>query len=78
MQGKSRYHQSNEQLLRENDIIEAAKKNPERFAPIYTKYHEQIYRYVYQRMDSKDEADDVTQQIFIKAITKLEKYKFRF
>jgi RNA polymerase sigma-70 factor (ECF subfamily) len=77
MQGKSRYHQSNEQLLRENDVIEAAKKNPERFAPIYTKYHEQIYRYVYQRMDSKDEADDVTQLIFIKAITKLEKYQFR-
>jgi RNA polymerase sigma-70 factor (ECF subfamily) len=64
-------------LLRENDIIEAAKKNPQRFEPIYKKYHEQIFRYVYQRMDSKDVAHDVTSQIFIKAITKLHKYEFR-
>jgi RNA polymerase sigma-70 factor (ECF subfamily) len=77
MQGTSKYHQSNEQLLRENDIIEAAKKNPQRFEPIYKKYHEQIFRYVYQRMDSKDQAHDVTSQIFIKAITKLHKYEFR-
>lgn len=77
MQGTSKYHQSNEQLLRENDIIEASKKNPERFAPIYKKYYEQIFRYVYQRMDSKDQAHDVTSQIFIKAITKLHKYQFQ-
>lgn len=77
MQGTSKYHQSNEQLLRENDIIEAAKKNPQRFEPIYKKYHEQIFRYVYQRMDNKDQAHDVTSQIFIKAITKLHKYEFR-
>jgi RNA polymerase sigma-70 factor (ECF subfamily) len=77
MQGTSKYHQSNEQLLRENDIIEAAKKNPQRFEPIYKKYHEQIFRYVYQRMDDKDQAYDVTSQVFLKAITKLHKYQFQ-
>lgn len=73
----SKYHQTSEQLLRENDIIEAAKKNPERFEPIYKKYHEQIFRYVYQRMDDIETAHDVTSQIFLKAITKLDKYEFR-
>lgn len=73
----SKYHQTSEQLLRENEIIEAAKKNPERFEPIYKKYHEQIFRYVYQRMDDMDQAFDVTSQIFLKAITKLNKYEFR-
>jgi RNA polymerase sigma-70 factor (ECF subfamily) len=73
----SKYHQTSEQLLRENDIIEAAKKNPERFEPIYKKYHEQIFRYVYQRMDDREQAFDVTSQIFLKAITKLHKYEFR-
>lgn len=79
MQGNvnSKYHQTSEQLLRENEIIEAAKKNPERFEPIYKKYHEQIFRYVYQRMDDKEMAHDVTSQIFLKAITKLHKYEFR-
>lgn len=73
----SKYHQTSEQLLRENEIIEAAKKNPERFEPIYKKYHEQIFRYVYQRMDDQEQAFDVTSQIFLKAITKLHKYEFR-
>lgn len=73
----SKYHQTSEQLLRENAIIEAAKKNPERFEPIYKKYHEQIFRYVYQRMDDIETAHDVTSQIFLKAITKLDKYEFR-
>lgn len=73
----SKYHQTSEQLLRENEIIEAAKKNPERFEPIYRKYHEQIFRYVYQRMDDQEQAFDVTSQIFLKAITKLHKYEFR-
>lgn len=77
MQGTSKYHQSNEQLLRENEIIEAAKKNPQRFEPIYKKYHEQIFRYVYQRMEDKEQAFDVTSQVFLKAITKLHKYEFK-
>ncbi len=77
MQGTSKYHQSNEQLLSENEIIEAAKKNSKRFEPIYKKYHEQIFRYVYQRMDDKEQAFDVTSQVFLKAITKLHKYEFK-
>jgi len=77
MQVKSRYHQTQEALLRENDIIEAAKKNPKRFEPIYTKYHEQIFRYVYQRMDSEAQAYDITSQVFLKALTKLHKYEFK-
>ncbi|MCB9198604.1 MAG: sigma-70 family RNA polymerase sigma factor [Flavobacteriales bacterium] len=77
MNKTSKYHQTSEQLLRENEIIEAAKKNPERFEPIYKKYHEQIFRYVYQRMDDQEQAFDVTSQIFLKAITKLHKYEFR-
>ena len=49
-------------------IIEAAKTDPNRFAPLYNKYYKQIFNYVYQRMDSKDAAFDVTGQVFLKAL----------
>jgi len=71
------FHHTDQQLNDELAIIEAAKSDPARFAPLYNKYYKQIFNYVYQRMDSKDAAFDVTGQVFLKALTNLEKYSFR-
>lgn len=71
------YHQTHEKLHEELSWITSAKKDPERFGPLYQKYHEQIFRYVYQRMDDKELAFDVTSQVFIKAISNLNKYEYR-
>lgn len=71
------FHQSNEQLNEELIIIEAAKLNPEKFAPLYTKYYKQIFNYVYQRMDSKDNAFDITAQVFLKALSNLNRYEYK-
>ncbi|NVK63753.1 MAG: sigma-70 family RNA polymerase sigma factor [Flavobacteriales bacterium] len=71
------YHQTKSTLLQERDWISEAKKDPEKFGPLYTKYHEQIFRYVYQRMDDQEQAFDVTSQVFIKALSNLHKYEFR-
>jgi RNA polymerase sigma-70 factor, ECF subfamily len=77
MQGKSIYHQSQNQLLSENDIVEAAKKDPKQFVVLYTKYYEQIFRYIHQRMDDKEMAFDITSQVFLKAMINLPKYKYK-
>lgn len=71
------FHQTNHQLNEELIIINAAKLNPERFAPLYNKYYKQIFSYVYQRLDSKDTAFDITGQVFLKALTNLQKYEFK-
>lgn len=71
------YHQSSDKLNQELDWIMAAKKDPESFGPLYRKYHEQIFRYIYQRMDDKDLAFDVTSQVFIKALKNLHKFEYR-
>ncbi len=71
------FHHTGEQLNEELIIIEAAKLNPEQFAPLYEKYYKQIFNYVYQRMDSKDSAYDVTGQVFLKALSNLHKYQFK-
>ncbi len=71
------YHQSKQSITDEFTLITNAKKDPERFGPLYEKYHAQIFRYVYQRMDDQELAFDVTSQVFIKALSNLHKYEYR-
>lgn len=77
MSFNSRYHATAEQMNAEQVQVEAAKKDPNFFGPLYNKYYKQIFAYVYQRMDDKDTAFDVTAQVFLKALTNLHKYEFK-
>ncbi|MDI1353524.1 MAG: sigma-70 family RNA polymerase sigma factor [bacterium] len=71
------FHHSDQQLKEELMVIEAAKLDPEQFGTLYEKYYKQIFNYVYQRMDSKDAAFDITGQVFLKAMTNLQKYEYK-
>lgn len=71
------YHHTEAQLEEELRWIEAAKAKPEDFRPLYEKYYKPIFSYLYQRMNSKDSAFDLTSQVFLKALTHLHKYEFR-
>lgn len=77
MSHTSRYHHTAAQLQEEQLIIEAAKSNPDHFAPLYDKYYKQIFGYLYQRMDDKETAFDLTAQVFLKALTNLNRYEFK-
>jgi len=57
--------------------IEIAKKDPRQFAPLYKKYHEAIFRYVYKRVDDEETAYDITSCVFVKALASLPKYEYR-
>jgi len=71
------YHHTSDHLHEELEWIRRAKLNPQDFAPLYKKYHEQIFRYIYQRMNNEELAFDITSQVFMKAIRKLHTYEFR-
>jgi RNA polymerase sigma-70 factor (ECF subfamily) len=73
----SKYHATQTDLVNEQAVVEAAKKDPAKFAVLYDKYYEQIFRYIYQRSDDKEQAFDATQQVFIKAMESIHKYEFR-
>lgn len=73
----SSYHKTKSQIDEEAQQVEAAKANPESFGVLYEKYHEQIFRYAYQRTGDKEVSFDVTSQIFLKAMTNLHKYESR-
>jgi len=71
------YHQTNQRIEEELDWIRRAQRDPESFGPLYKKYHEQIFRYIYQRMDDEETAFDVTSQVFLKALNNLHRYEYR-
>lgn len=77
MSYNSRYHHTDVQLQEEHLIIEAAKADPNQFAPLYDKYYKQIFGYLYQRMEDKDTAFDLTSQVFLKALTNIGRYEFK-
>ncbi len=71
------YHKSDTELEEEYKCIEASKKDPTQFENLYNRYHEDIFRYVYQRLDSKEMAFDITQQVFMKALANIKRYQFK-
>jgi RNA polymerase sigma-70 factor (ECF subfamily) len=77
MNTASKYHATNQQMDAEFKLIEAAKLDINRFGPLYDKYYKQIFNYLYQRLDDKETAFDVTSQVFLKAMTNLSKYQFK-
>ncbi|MDC3352120.1 RNA polymerase sigma factor [Crocinitomicaceae bacterium] len=71
------YHHTEDKLLKELKWIKYAQKDPRGFEPLYSKYYEQILRYIYQRIDDKDTAYDITSQVFLKALNNIHKYEYR-
>lgn len=71
------YHQTTQNMQEELLQIEKAKANPMEFGPIYTRYYDQIFRYVNQRINDEEISFDVTAQVFIKAMNNITKYEFR-
>ena len=73
----SAYHKTRADILEEEQVIAAANRDPKHFEPLYRSYYEPIFRFVYKRLDSMDQAQDVTSQVFLKALTNLKKYQSR-
>lgn len=64
--------------LSEKELIVLAKKDSSYFGPLYNKYFDQIFRFVFKRLGGmEDTAGDITQQTFIKAMANMERYEDR-
>ena len=57
--------------------IAEAKKDLQFFEPIYNKYYEVIFRYIYRKTDDEDLAADLTSKVFMNAMHSLDKFEFR-
>lgn len=57
--------------------IAAARDDPRAFAPLYDRYAVPIYRFCFRKVGDPDVANDLTAQIFVRAIERLDRYKPR-
>ncbi len=63
-------------LRAESELIERAKTDPDAFGELYERYIERIYNYVYFRVGSVHDAEDLTARVFLKALNNLSRYRF--
>lgn len=61
----------------EEEWIAAARHDPQAFAPLYDRYAVAIYRFCYRKVGDPDIANDLTAQVFVKAIERLDRYRPR-
>jgi len=66
-----------ERKAEERRLIEAAQSDPARFADVYENYFELVYAYVARRARNRDEAEDLTGEVFRKALASLPRFKWR-
>jgi RNA polymerase sigma-70 factor, ECF subfamily len=71
------FHQTEVQITEDQAVVELSLKDMSHFSALYEKYYENILRYVYQRVSTKEEAIDITAQVFLNAMVNLKKYSFR-
>ncbi|MFY9610833.1 MAG: sigma-70 family RNA polymerase sigma factor [Blastocatellia bacterium] len=58
-------------------LIEAAQKNPARFAEIYENNFDLVYGFIARRVGSRDVAEDLTSDVFHKALAGLPRFEWR-
>jgi len=52
----------------ENLVRRAQQQNEEAFTQLYEEYFDKIYRYITLKIGNQTEAEDLTQQVFVKAL----------
>jgi len=61
----------------ENLVRQAIDGNQFAFTQLYDEHFDKVYRYIYFRVNSKAEAEDLTQEVFLKALQSISSYKWR-
>jgi len=56
-------------------LVKAAKRDPQAFTALYQRYVNRIYRYIYSRVSSKADVEDLTAQVFLEALEGLRSYR---
>jgi len=65
-------------VLDEKSVVQRAKQNdPNAFAELYEEYFDKIYRYIAIKIGDKAEAEDMTQQVFLKALQSISTFKWK-
>jgi len=58
-------------------LIEAAQRDPARFAELYENHFERVYAYVVRRVGNRAETEDLTAEVFHHALANLKRFEWR-
>ncbi len=58
-------------------LVEAAQKDPARFAELYEVNFERVYAFIAWRIGDRDAAEDLTSEVFHKALANLRRFEWR-
>ncbi|HEY2379578.1 MAG TPA: sigma-70 family RNA polymerase sigma factor [Terriglobia bacterium] len=64
-------------MEQERLLIEAAQKDPSRFADLYETHFERVYAFVVRRVQDRHEAEDLTSEVFHHALANLSRFEWR-
>jgi RNA polymerase sigma-70 factor (ECF subfamily) len=58
-------------------LVEAAQEDPAKFADLYEIHFERVYAFIARRVRDRETAEDLTSEVFHKALANLRSYQFR-
>src|SRR5262249_16409011 len=64
-------------MEQERLLIEAAQKDPSRFAELYRANFERVYAFVIRRVHDRHDAEDVTAEVFQHALANIRRFEWR-
>ena len=65
--------------MREEESIarRLQKREPEAWSAVYEEYFPRVYRYIARRVSNRTEAEDLTEQAFLKALESIDSFRWR-
>ena len=57
--------------------IQAAQRDPAQFRPLYIRYYDPIFRYIFRRTADETATADLCSQVFLRAMQNLNDYEYR-
>ena len=61
----------------EEQLIEAAQRDPARFAELFERHAGRVYAFIVVRVKRREEAEDLTSEVFHQALRNLRRYEYR-
>jgi RNA polymerase sigma-70 factor, ECF subfamily len=65
------------QETEERLLVEAAQRDPTRFADLYERNFERVYAYIVKRVQDRAESEDLTADVFHHALANLKRFEWR-